>query len=119
MLIDGQRLAVPDAAELPAPIAAFEGLGGYVALMQQCWVQEPSQRPSFADICVDLRWGTWHAGWQDRLCRLAAVRALSVFVPAALPWFLCATTATANLKVMLLGQLGDSLFAALAGMVDL
>ncbi|EFN52530.1 hypothetical protein CHLNCDRAFT_13628, partial [Chlorella variabilis] len=29
--------------------------GTYVALIQRCWAQDPSERPSFADIITELR----------------------------------------------------------------
>lgn len=50
----GERLNVPPREEVPAaPEPAV--YAAYVALMEQCWAQQPEDRPSFADICSELR----------------------------------------------------------------
>ena len=52
----GQRLPIPPANELPGPESgSWPKLGDYIALMNRCWAQEPSDRPSFQEIMVALR----------------------------------------------------------------
>lgn len=52
----GGRLKVPPRAELPGPDTAnFGGLDGYSALMQECWAQNPHDRPSFEDATRRLQ----------------------------------------------------------------
>lgn len=50
----GERPPVP-----PDPAALLGGtfpcLAKYVVLMQECWAQQPQQRPTFADITARLR----------------------------------------------------------------
>lgn len=62
-VLAGGRLEVPDREALPGPDTAdFGGLDEYVALMKQCWAQDPSQRPTFQQIVVCLRCGWWVSG---------------------------------------------------------
>jgi serine/threonine protein kinase len=52
----GARLEVPAREALPGPAAAgFAGLDQYLALMQRCWAQRPSDRPTFAQAAKELR----------------------------------------------------------------
>lgn len=53
----GGRLAVPPLEALPGgDTATFAGLlGSYCALMQRCWAQDPSQRPTFQCVVPELR----------------------------------------------------------------
>ena len=54
----GERPRIPPRGELPGPdTAAFGGLDAYVALLQKCWAQDPQERPAFAAIAEELRWG--------------------------------------------------------------
>lgn len=45
---------------LPGPLDVkggwFDMLDDYVALIESCWAQHPHDRPSFAQIIVELRW---------------------------------------------------------------
>lgn len=51
------RPEVPPLEELPGPgAAAFSGLDAYIRLMEDCWAQEPQDRPSFEDVVPRLRW---------------------------------------------------------------
>jgi serine/threonine protein kinase len=52
----GERPPIPPRSELPGPpgTAEWEGLDGYLALMQRCWAQEPEDRPSFEAIINEL-----------------------------------------------------------------
>lgn len=53
-VISGRRPPLPaDPATLPG--GTFPGLNSYVALLQQCWYQQPQQRPSFTSITTRLR----------------------------------------------------------------
>ena len=50
----GRRPPLPaDPASLPG--GTFPGLGRYLELLQECWAQQPQQRPSFANITIRLR----------------------------------------------------------------
>ena len=50
----GKRPPLPaDLTSLPG--GTFPGMGTYVELMQQCWAQQPAERPSFAEITARLR----------------------------------------------------------------
>jgi hypothetical protein len=56
MVSRGERLPIPPPGELPGA----EALGpadfeAYVSIIRRCWAQEPSERPSFADIIAELR----------------------------------------------------------------
>ena len=56
-VLAGGRPEVPPREALPGPdTAAFAGLDEYVALMQQCWAQDPGDRPTFQQIVPALRW---------------------------------------------------------------
>lgn len=46
-------LQVPPREELPT--GPFSGEGEYLALMRECWAQDPAQRPTFAAIISRLR----------------------------------------------------------------
>ncbi|KAL4421755.1 hypothetical protein ABPG77_009738 [Micractinium sp. CCAP 211/92] len=52
----GERLPIPPPDQLPGPDklppGEFEAL---VSLIQRCWAQQPEERPTFADVIVDLR----------------------------------------------------------------
>ncbi|GAB4815773.1 hypothetical protein N2152v2_002819 [Parachlorella kessleri] len=54
-VMDGGRLKVPPADQLPGGAGSNEGLEGYVGLMSTCWTQEPRQRPTFAAIIAELK----------------------------------------------------------------
>ena len=54
-VMDGGRLRVPPADQLPGGAGSSEGLRGYVGLMSACWAQEPGQRPTFAAIIAELK----------------------------------------------------------------
>ena len=53
----GERLAIPTPDQIPGPPGAgsFPGLPAYVDLLQNCWAQDPEQRPLFAAIVQELR----------------------------------------------------------------
>jgi hypothetical protein len=51
----GGRPPIPAPADLPDSGGVFPGLEGYIQLMQQCWTQEPAERPSFSDALNDLK----------------------------------------------------------------
>jgi hypothetical protein len=52
----GDRLALPPAAALPGEVAAAcPGRERYLQLMQRCWAQDPSQRPAFSQVVVELK----------------------------------------------------------------
>ena len=53
-IMGGLRPPIPDPATLPGP-GPFAGLGRYIELMEACWSQEPSARPSFNEICDVLK----------------------------------------------------------------
>lgn len=55
------RPEVPPLEELPGPGAAtFSGLDAYIRLMEDCWAQEPQDRPTFEDVVPRLRWDGLH-----------------------------------------------------------
>ena len=49
----GERPPVPPAAELPGG-GAGPWLPRYEALMQRCWAQEPTVRPTFEQVVAEL-----------------------------------------------------------------
>lgn len=51
-ILDGERLAFPSVEELPP---TGQGLDDYIALVKKCWLDEPTARPSFAQIVPELR----------------------------------------------------------------
>lgn len=52
----GNRLVIPPPGELPGPESgSWPQLGRYIELMNRCWAQEPSERPSFQEVMVALR----------------------------------------------------------------
>lgn len=53
-LMDGMR--PPISAPLEAKGGWFDMIDDYVALIESCWAQNPQDRPSFAEIIVELRW---------------------------------------------------------------
>ena len=55
-VLNGERLEIPDRQTLPGPVAAkFRGLDQYITLMKWCWSHEPSDRPTFRQIIVELK----------------------------------------------------------------
>ncbi len=53
----GERPTVPPAASLPGPAdgrPSPAALQAYLALMQRCWAQDPTQRPEFAGVAASL-----------------------------------------------------------------
>lgn len=47
------RPAIPQ--HLPGLEPPPAGLDAYIALMGHCWAQNPQDRPSFAEICRELK----------------------------------------------------------------
>lgn len=54
MVLQGKRLAFPEAGNLPGP-DALPRMSRFKALIERCWSQNPSQRPTFAVIVRELR----------------------------------------------------------------
>lgn len=55
-VLDGGRPVVPPLDELPGPdTAQFAGMEAYIELMQECWAQQPEERPSFEQIVPRLK----------------------------------------------------------------
>jgi hypothetical protein len=55
-ITSGRRLPMPSRDAMPGPESgAFEGLDGYIALMNRCWAQNPEDRPTFHEISDCLR----------------------------------------------------------------
>ncbi len=52
-IMKGERPAIPDLAQPSGEV--FARRDSYVALMQECWSQDPHDRPSFAEIVDRLR----------------------------------------------------------------
>lgn len=52
-VMGGGRLHIPPPEELPG--GGFPGLGAYIQLMQQCWSQEPADRPTFGAVVEALK----------------------------------------------------------------
>lgn len=70
--MEGGRPPIPPRQDLPGKdTAAFEGLDDYIKLMQQCWAQEPEERPSIGRVIEGLR------------CVLGALGALGANVVSA------------------------------------
>ena len=53
----GERLAVPAREAVAGAVPDPELYEAYVALTWRCWAQRPEDRPGFAEIIQDLRWG--------------------------------------------------------------
>ncbi len=54
-VLAGKRLPLPSPEELPGPgSASWAGLPAYVELLEQCWSQQPADRPSFVQIVPRL-----------------------------------------------------------------
>ena len=50
-VLAGQRPPLPP----PEACAGFSSYAAYVELLQRCWAQEPTSRPSFEEVCARLR----------------------------------------------------------------
>jgi serine/threonine protein kinase len=54
-VLQGERPAIPPRHELPGPdTLAFAGLDAYIALLKECWADDPAARPSFDQIVPRL-----------------------------------------------------------------
>ena len=55
-LSQGKRPPIPQPAELPGPGSSdWQGLPAYHALMEECWSEDPEQRPAFVAIVDRLQ----------------------------------------------------------------
>jgi len=56
-MLRGKGLDIPALNELPGPepASAFTGLNRYIQLMNQCWSQDPKERPIMAEVASALR----------------------------------------------------------------
>lgn len=48
--------ATPSSARAAAPACGCAGLDDYLSLINQCWAQDPTQRPDFTHIIAALKW---------------------------------------------------------------
>lgn len=53
-VLAGGRLEVPLREGLPGG-AELVGLDVYVALLRSCWAQQPTERPTFEEVILELR----------------------------------------------------------------
>ena len=54
-VMSGGRLEIPSTSQLESRGGGFASLGLYVDLIQQCWAQNPDERPGFAEVISRLR----------------------------------------------------------------
>ena len=53
----GERLVIPAREAVAGAVPDPELYEAYVALIRRCWAQRPEDRPGFAEVIQDLRWG--------------------------------------------------------------
>lgn len=80
-LMDGARPPIPGPLDVKG--GWFDMMDDYMALIEGCWAQNPQDRPSFAQIIVELRWALLVSHPSDRLCLSVGSSHFSLCMQAA------------------------------------